>query len=165
MKREWKPGDVAMVTDESGTSRIAVYGAFNPRMKHHWHYDEAGIGRILSPSRPLVVIDPESEEDVDRLAAGYVRTFSTVDPPHPETIRICARQMRAALREFADPKPPRPEEPTGLGAVVEDSHGDKWVWMANGSSGPHWTRVGVPVTRAKYDAIDAVRVLSEGVQP
>lgn len=66
---------------------------------------------------------------------------------------------------FAPPKPP---EPTGLGAVVEDADGntytraDKgtlpWFTTHKGGNGGRcdWTR---------WDDIPAVRVLSEGVQP
>jgi hypothetical protein len=74
-------------------------------------------GRLSDPivdrALPLVVIDPEDREQVDRLVRSYhnQNLFSVVD------------DMQAALREFADPKPPKPAEPTGLGAVVEDADG------------------------------------------
>jgi hypothetical protein len=68
--------------------------------------------------------------------------------------------MTDALREFADLKPPKPEEPTGLGAVVQDAGGRKWTnthriraWY-HSDLGPY-----------VYADIDAVRVLSEGVTP
>lgn len=58
-------------------------------------------------------------------------------------------------------RPPKPPEPTGLGAVVEDSEGVRWVRHRT-SGGGGWFVDGIART---YDRIDAVRVLSEGVQP
>jgi len=60
----------------------------------------------------------------------------------------------------AQTKPPKPAEPTGLGAVVEDSEGFRWVrndapiepsWRCDHRGWQTWAKV------------DAVRVLSEGV--
>jgi hypothetical protein len=55
--------------------------------------------------RPLVVIDPENREQVERLTNmfGQERANSVFHPDRP----LMADQMQAALREFADPKPPR----------------------------------------------------------
>lgn len=150
MRREWKPGDVALVTDDHGIVRVAVCGGLNPRMKHRWHYDEAGIGRLLTPLRPLVVIDPESAEDCERLGRLWNKHARVAD----------------ALREFADPKPPRPEEPTGLGAVVEDSKGVRWVRSREdkpGLLGAVWEN-SAGLSHSPWTGIDVVRVLSEGVQ-
>jgi hypothetical protein len=35
--------------------------------------------------------------------------------------------MQAALREFANPRDPKPDEPQGLGAVVQREDGIRWV--------------------------------------
>lgn len=118
--------------------------------------DYAKLPDIAADLRRLVVIDPEDREQVERLLNGYYsEPFEDVWPRSID-------KMQAAFREFANPKPPKPEEPTGLGAVVEDADGMTLVrchqgtrpWQVlNGTSVWHW------------DAIDAVRVLSEGVQP
>jgi len=155
-EREWKPGDVAMVEDERGVQRLAVCGALNPRLMHRWHYDEQGIGRILHP-RPLVVIDPEDREQVERLTSLYYHD----DLDQPASF-VRSNQMQAALREFANPTPPRPEEPTGLGAVVEDAEGQQWVRIGR-KTGNSWYRP--HGTYAVYAEIPAVRILSEGVTP
>jgi hypothetical protein len=68
-------------------------------------------------------------------------------------------------------KPPKPEEPTGLGAVVEDGRGVRWVRAesAKGMTNPWQATLHVAepdhVRQLAYAEVDAVRVLSEGVQP
>lgn len=116
--------------------------------------------------RPAVVIDPEDPEQVGALAAAY-RDAEESGPLPDAPMNMPQLRMRAALRSLiADPKP---EEPLGLGAVVEDAEGYIYVrgypvsdtythpWhvvdpCANLGAG-WWT----------YDAIAAVKVLSEGV--
>lgn len=63
--------------------------------------------------------------------------------------------------------PPKPEEPTGLGAVVEDAEGRRYVRHCPGDCEDGnlcipWHRV-VDAMNRTYDEFDAVRVLSEGV--
>jgi hypothetical protein len=62
----------------------------------------------------------------------------------------------------AQTKPPKPAEPTGLGAVVEDAAGQQWVRITNPNQTP-WMRGGSFPRQWRH--IDAVKVLSEGVQP
>ena len=71
-------------------------------------------------------------------------------------------KMQAALREFADPTP-RIEEPTGLGAVVEDADGKTWCLCRNDNRGG-WVRTDGKTFWKSFDQINAVRVLSEGVK-
>ena len=148
MSTQWKPGDVAMVIREDGTESRAIMS----RWSSHWHAFESGAQIV--DARPLAVIDPEDKEAVERLSslteANGGPTFFAGD----------VGKLQAALREFANPKPPRPEEPTGLGAVVED------VW------GHRFVRVGARAWRnVNEDSfciwlhIDVVRVLSEGYLP
>ena len=86
-------------------------------------------------ARPLIVIDPEDAESVARLT-----------------------------RAFANPRPPKPEEPTGLGAVVEDAEGARWTRsIVGGNVTPTWSE-SLSGARRVYGDIGAVRVLSEGVQ-
>jgi len=154
MSREWKPGDVAMSKGHVIFRAELVTG--EPR----WHDKFGVLGSddtwpTTSQIRPLVVIDPEDREQVERLADAFGRASS---PAIGWTT-----QMQAALREFADPKPPI-IEPQGLGAVVEASAytdelrpfvrcpSDTSPWTDEGGNGHAWSE------------LDAVRVLSEGIQ-
>jgi hypothetical protein len=108
--------------------------------------------------RPVVVIDPEDRKQVERLVENY-RT-------HWGKAEKVADALQAALREFADPKPPKPKEPTGLGAVVEDEEGTFWVRDASVGAvvqDRYWSPSNDD-GRLAYADINAVRVLSEGVQ-
>jgi hypothetical protein len=153
--REWKPGDVAMVR--------YIDGGVEPSMltyRHGWvsMVDGRGDGRDepVTPLRPLVIIDAEDREQVERLTKAY----------HERRRQITddtASDMQAALREFANPTPPKPEEPTGLGAVV-CYDGSPWVGLGHG----RWLEVPedrrVEPRRRLWSEFHAdVRVLSEGV--
>lgn len=163
--REWKPGDVARVTIASRLNGgVSEYIALNVGA-FGWHGVSAGegAGRLTDNEeafrierRPLVVIDPEDHEQVVRLATLY--NAATVD------YTIGARPLADALREFATPTPPKPDEPIGLGAVVEGaaytddvrrfvrvSDRAPAVWMDDESNCRH-----------DWAEIDVVRVLSEG---
>ena len=66
----------------------------------------------------------------------------------------------------AQTKPPKPAEPTGLGAVVEDAEGKRWTRVepaANATSRNPWYPADCDEQPEEYADIDAVRVLSEGV--
>lgn len=150
-ERDWKPGDVAnydnvrvfRVDDGSGCSR--------------W-IDEEGDerqGPALRDARPLVVIDPEDREQVERLTRIY---YHDGGGPLDEL----ASRMQAALRGFVNPKPQKPEEPQGLGAVVEDGAGSRFVRSDVETCNPWRGPNGLPW---EWSDIDAVRVLSEGVTP
>ena len=104
---------------------------------------------------PIVVIDPEDAEQVQRLWDIYIEQNDV----HPTM-----GGLPAALREFAAPTPPKPDEPQGLGAVVEDAEGalfvrtvlpveDADVLNKPWSNGP---------VRRHWQVVDAVRVLSHG---
>ena len=75
-----------------------------------------------------------------------------------------ARTNNAAIALVADAIAakftPKPAEPTGLGAVVEDSQGERWVRVAECDQS--W-RSEHAAALCDYALIDAVRVLSEGV--
>ena len=77
-------------------------------------------GRWLLLSDGLVVIDPEDAEQVERLIAEYLRDYDgTHTVPHSDEIT----SMMVALRRFANPTPPKPEEPRTLFSQVEDADG------------------------------------------
>jgi len=114
----------------------------------HWHSDSSVID-----VRPLVVIDPEDFEQAERLARAFVAGWGGCDGG-------MAGAMHTALNTLIAPS--KPAEPTGLGAVVEDAEGKRWV---RGPEGVHpWvTDLQHSALWFGYDEVDAVRVLSEGV--
>lgn len=59
--------------------------------------------------------------------------------------------------------PPKPDEPTGLGAVVEDEDGLRWSLLPPTVNGKRWACWDEPRIDRDYADIAAVRVLSEGV--
>lgn len=142
MSREWKPGDVAMIPFARGDVR-GMYTT-DGWVCSDMHYPAV---HGYSDLRPLVVIDPEDSEAVER---------------HWRMAGQSLPSFRAALREYANPTPPRPDEPQGLGAVVEDADGVRWVRSERHDCAP-WDRVGEPVGGFLWPDVAAVRVLSEGV--
>lgn len=155
MTREWKPGDVAMV---SALNKPEPYRAFYDGST--WRQYDGAMFCVDSPQsyRPLVVIDPEDREQVERLW----QMWRDLAPDH----RLAQDNLQVVLREFASPTPPKPEEPTGLGAVVEDSAGTKWLRHDSVPLRTCWLNTDDCQTRYRaWDEINVVRVLSEGVQP
>lgn len=107
--------------------------------------------------KPLAVIDPESDDDMDRL----MKCFATL----PSGVQGRDR-VQAALREYASPKQPKPDQPTGLGAVVEDDKGKLWVYVPAGQDDLFpWLSAG-PNGDGEWQTwsnVDAVRVLDHGL--
>lgn len=170
MKREWKPGDVGLWEHLDATA-IALQVAECPNDRHtdgpHWHTDNGGWVARDEHVRPLVVLDEQNSDQVEQLAA-------LLWPHYAENERARLRKtdiVRAALRSLVEPpKPPRPEEPTGLGAVVEDARGHKFVRVAvafdGWMHGKQWQRIGGEINAVRnfgWLDLDVVRVLSEGV--
>lgn len=162
MAREWKPGDVALHPDYGLSVVTERCGRHSLALGPHWHHAVGSWNSLNDPLscgkyRPLVVIDPEDREQVARLANAITMEMYAGDS-------VAAGDVAAALREFANPTPPKPEEPTGLGAVVEDAEGLHWVRIQTLYSSP-WVRRGTVITGGlhKWSDINAVKVLSEGV--
>jgi len=170
MSREWEPGDVALRTahtSDAYTMRsmaVLTCDADGHDVGLHWHHENGGWDLMECPPsfRPLAVIDPEDREQVERLSR-YIAAAECGDGMAP------LDAVQAALREFADPKPPKPAEPTGLGAVVECSDGRVFVVDHVYLRTPRWygpIRPGEDAYgRPAWSDIPAVKVLSEGVQP
>lgn len=120
-----QPGDVAMVECSDGVWRRAVCANY---FRACWLFPD-GKSRCTDESnaRPLVVIDPENEEEVVLLVNAY---YNAPDSP------AAVNQMQDALRSLiADPEP---EEPTGLGALVAAGLG-KYLRLGGGTwIGAHW---------------------------
>lgn len=165
MKREWKPGDIAIRTWEGRHPQrayVAVECGINSHdAGPHWHieeheWDPIGVEAQIAnvAFRPLVVIDPEDREQVERLNDLL---WATVDNT------TATADMQAALREFANPQPPKPAEPQGLGAVVEDRAGA--LWIRHPGNIPPWHKSDALHDEKWrfYSAVDAVVVHSPGV--
>lgn len=155
MNREWKPGDVAVVVADSVYVGKRAMFCDDGDDRWGWAVESTdGLTRAFGPKelRPLVVIDPDSAEDINRLRLLY--NAATGD----HTIGL--QPLRKAVREFADPTP-RIEEPTGLGAVVEDSSGGRFVLSDPQARHPWSGPYGVPFA---WPDIAPVRILSEGIQ-
>lgn len=161
MGREWKPGDVALVDYGRGVEVM---------MRDHYGWTSAWAEitdseNVVESVRPLVVIDPEDREQVSRLGDAFCKARWDHTPGSNECDPLTFSSMQAALREFAVPTPPRPDEPTGLGAVVEDENGARHVRTFAGAHRAwlgHIRDDGGERTRT-YAEIAAVRVLSDGV--
>lgn len=103
-----------------------------------------------TPEPKVAVIDPANTADLERLAKLIANTGTLAE----------------ALTRYAAGEgltPPKPAEPTGLGAVVEDEEGVLWTHTGLATISP-WVRGGIGDWR-DYGNIAVVRVLSEGVQP
>jgi hypothetical protein len=153
VSREWKPGDVATI----GTRPLLYIGG------ERWA-DSFGYQLPLNAEepRPLVVIDPEDREAVERLTNAlklYRLKNLECAADNQEVI-----DTQAALREYANPKPPRPDEPQGLGAVVEDGSGFTYTRFSHTEAHNAGDWINEDGLRVQWSSIAAVRVLSPGVE-
>jgi hypothetical protein len=157
MSRDWKPGDVALVTSECCGERVSLR-----RVTGSWVDVDSVHADDEATARPLLVIDPEDREQVHRLADAFCRARWDHTPGSSECDPLTAASMREALRSLL--APPRPDEPTGLGAVVRDGHGCLWV-RAEDSPNP-WCPQNPAESFIEWENIAApIEVLSEGVLP
>lgn len=89
MSREWQPGDMARTRRGGTVARTAI---------HKWVLlDDGHAVNLDHEPRPLVVIDPEDREQVERLR-------DILTPPGAMFRHGCG-EIEAALREFANPTP------------------------------------------------------------
>lgn len=170
MNREWKPGDVALIEAGCHANRkVAIRTGIPSNMG--WAYSDTHNGQstrnwtadtnsTVTVVRPLALIDPENADDVAKLVRLFwAHGTDDCDDPHA---------MQAALREYANPTP-QIEEPTGLGAVVEDARGVRWVRTEpkNGMTNPWQATLHKAepdkVRSLPWAEVGAVRKLSEGV--
>lgn len=163
MSHTWKPGDVAMVRGDGDEDVVAIWQGTQWATEHANYFSDFQVN-----ARPLVVIDPEDREQVERLTADYdAAVIRMNNDPDPRDVTPAQRAtaMQAALRSLI--VPPKPDEPTGLGAVVEDADGDRWVRVETAEPGdPCWFFNAREEDAAccHYSDIAAVKVLSEGVR-
>jgi hypothetical protein len=176
MTREWKPGDVALRVGHFGRHiALRVRQCPGASLGHleHWHFVDADVKETQCGSdfsgvaeyRPLVVIDPDSAPyrqgaDVHRFLDSLARNWSKA----PDEFKMHGgTALLEWLRDQFEPPPPRPEEPTGLGAVVEDAEGRRWTRADEGTLPWHGIVGGGATLWENYARIGAVKVLSDGV--
>lgn len=160
MSRAWKPGDVAMADGCRMMRTQSGWLYASPgSLVNYTHAEGSSADHVTALARPLVVIDPEDAEQVERLLLARWRASGFDTAESGPSSRVID-EWQAALREFADPKP-RIEEPRGLGAVVADADGHKWT-RAN-SQGEWFCECGDEVFTTWDEFTTATEVLSEGV--
>lgn len=160
--RQWKAGDVAMVT------------ALNRSTPYRAYFDAEHGGRVwreyaepnsclISPEtvRPLVVIDPEDAEQVERLHDLVMHTNECVAG---SLVRgaLTYGHTAAALREFARPSRP---EPPAFPALVADGDNEYWALHAEGMWTCVHSRPGVDMPRTwdtLCDDYGPIRVIFHG---
>ncbi len=173
MSTNWKPGDIALVTfdnatgnqRERGVERVETQRAMV--VKHSsiaypdslWFAFDA-TSRVgvtwdaVLDARPLAVIDPEDETRVGELTDW---TLSSLDGTTGRG--RMRRAVTQALREIANPTPPKTDEPKGKYAEVEDERG--WLYFRDPAG--DWRLASNPSSPRQWSTVAAVRVLSEGV--
>lgn len=114
------------------------------------HADASWIAdAAVTDVRPLIVLDLDRPDLL-------LHALKTDDPWRTDRDwQEVARQIEAQI------KPPKPDEPMGDGAVVEDRCGYRWVRIAGPGDGPAWRHRGH--NAREWDHVNAVRILSEGV--
>lgn len=164
---DFEPGDLAVIRwrhDESAGTTRAV------RDRKGWTSLDETVGFILSgdviDGRPLLVIDPEDRGQVERLTSVMMSNgWSGIDAEPPD-------DMQRVLREFANPMPPKPAEPTNYLAVAQTSDDKRyWRWSAGvAHTGWPWRLLGAVHADTeeddgnfRWDDLDVVEIVSEGV--
>jgi len=164
-KHNWKPGDVALVeVGCSANRRVAFRTGVGGNMG--WEYADEHNGEpakncasdnsgIVTPVRPLVVIDPENPDVVARLSEILLARSA----PDPDS-RVA--RLAEALREFAIP---RIDEPTGWGAVVVDDNGLTWARWAGATEACPWRLQGGTMASWNYLKVSSAdQIKFAGVQ-
>lgn len=149
-RREWKPGDVAIVAGERAMRMpfdVATCPTNHDRADH-WHgsdgYWITDTSVAHKNARPLLVIDPEDRSAVAGLCDALTGRRAMALPHRLDVFSHLAANadaMQAALREVADPTPPCPASlVTGLAGAIyrctkptghlEPHRSDGYSWTA-----------------------------------
>lgn len=182
MSRDWKPGDVvtATVKGRENVRLVAGWSKYAPRLRWCEMSPRWGDGdddacwffpHDVTDARPLVAIDLAQTiggaflpDWLRHHAAEIAKDSAGGRASVADDMCYLADQIEAV----ANPRPPKPEEPTGLGAVVEDADGTLWFRMSLENQtwpGEVWQeQYGEADRWSKWASIAVVRVLSEGVQ-
>ena len=156
---DFKPGDVCVATVR-GVPNVRVMACPDMRLAlvHPWTSAVSIQGTRMhacedvTDVRRLVVLDL----DAHMYDASLWQHFADkVRFDYPSV----ADQIEAQTR------PPKPPEPTGLGAVVKDREGHMWVRCPVEGDVTQGEWVCAHSTARMFSALDAVEVLSEGVTP
>ncbi len=111
--------------------------------------------------RQWVAINPEDREQVERLASILLGTGMEcrhgVKCEWPKCLTLT---LTDALREFVNPTPPKPDEPTDYLAAVVDVNGTRWARVRPTAKCKWINEFG---DYADWSMVPAVRVLSPGV--
>ena len=156
-----KPGDVAIIAIKGG-DRLVI----GLRDTHGWahlrEYDSEVVSHSVWTNAsqvtvvwPLVVIDPDDVKQVARLVDAVLANGYKYDGS-------LSADMAAALRSLIEP--PKPDEPTGLGAVVLGSDGNLWVAGPGVPGGKRWEPEDGGESRY-YRDVPAISEMSVGVEP
>ena len=141
---EYQPGTVAMLRAENGHEFLAVR-TFGGSSGDYWSapkgWPKEASGCEIIATKPLVVLDLSPHE--------VMRALEALRGSNGMVAMQVADKLEAAAR------PPKPAEPKGLGAVVEDAKGTRWVHFGNGCWIKEVPNAGL-LTRT-WDEIDAVR--------
>lgn len=151
----WKPGDVASVRCDSSEWHTALRVKMTGGEGDVWVCSVSGAqpSRFVAEARPLAVIDLE---DHDALDPVIDLIWGDRDPSdRPATWRV-----REGLKSLLF-TPPKPDEPQGLGAVVETANGDLYVRSKTITTVAHW-KPAKGGERRKYEHLNVTRVLNDG---
>ncbi len=152
MKRDWKPGDVALAYDDDWSFRVVRHSG----SPDYWSAANGvwpqGVSGDLLDYRPLVVLDPEHREQVERLLLAFDYA--------PDAVALALDDMQAALRSFVTP--PKPDEPTKWGVVeARCVHSEsRRTWVRN-EDGNWYPLGGGPAD--DWDSLKEPVVIREGV--
>lgn len=158
MTHDWKPGDVG-VTAGPAAERFLV-GRCDEATAFAYTDGEYTTIPPRDDARPLVVIDLPNG-----CLAGWPVLIDALERARVQTgLNMTFSGLIAQIRSQTEPL--KPEEPTGLGAVVEDAGGERYIRHPGDLAPWRWA----PGTDGErpwryYADIDAVKVLSEGVTP
>lgn len=120
MSNDFNPGDVGI--NENGETVFGIEAVEGVPTS----VDVLGRTGRNTGIRRLALVDYDSADDMVRLSAiWHAQEAAALDDDMH--LSVDGWRLRQTLREFAAPAPAKPPEPTGLGAVVEDDKGRKWV--------------------------------------
>lgn len=165
----YEPGTVADITIRSAgkPERAIRTGSDGWRTATMFYGDEREDA--VTDVRPLVVLDPKGHpEATDQFMPAHFRSYA-------ETLRevrgpqsVAALELEFIAKQIEEQtQDPKPDEPHGRYAVVEDRDGVEWCKIdpSNGETYV-WQQLGKPggadVLYQSWDELDVVKILSPG---
>lgn len=167
--KQYAPGTVAVATVR-GVPNVRVFrnvggwwsvGTSNPKS------ETSAFDSYVTNVRPLVVLESDlgGNWTTKGLREGARRCRDAASEFGVANVAVLLHRLADEIEQ--QPRPPKPPEPTGLGAVVEDRSGVKWVlvpedgnparsqWVCSHSTCGNWDAIDVP---------DEDHILSHGVE-